>query len=128
MTKKRGQGRTPAAQTISSARAARLFRLLSTVASRPKTRPDLLRSLKLDLRGFYRDLEKLRSFGIEVHLANHRYLLPEPLEQAISRLPFPDPQLNLRDALLLAKGRTSAHRKLRSKIERITGKVRPKAK
>jgi hypothetical protein len=113
-----------AAQSISPTRAARLFRLLALLAAGPKSRSLLLKRLKLDLRGFYRDLEKLRSFGIVPTLQGQRYSLRESLDQAITRLPFPDPKLNLREAMLLARGRTAAHRRLKAQIEQITGKLR----
>src|SRR5207253_231940 len=47
-------------------RAARLYKLLILLGEGPQTRQFLLRRLKLDIRGFYRDLESLRALGIEV--------------------------------------------------------------
>ena len=35
---------------------------------------------------------------------------------ALARLPFPAPGLNVRDALQLAKGESPAHRKLRQRV------------
>ena len=117
MAKKR---KTPA---ITPERVARLYRLLSLLGPGPQTRPALLRRLKLDVRGFYRDLEKLREFGIVLTLnPEGRYSLCESLEDALSRLPFPDPGLNLHEAMQLAEGETSAHKKLREKIDAFLGK------
>ena len=76
---------------------------------RPPTRPALARRLGLDVRGFYRDLEWLRKFGISVVMEDGRYRLDEDAEKVIARLPFPDPQLTLGEAMRLAKGRTAAH-------------------
>lgn len=123
MARKRAQEPTSAARSISAVRAARMFRVISMLATGPKSRAVLLQRLKLNLRGFYRDLEKLRTFGIVLAFRDHRYSLCESLEQATTRLPFPDPRLNLREATLLAKGRTPAHRKLKGQIELITGKT-----
>jgi predicted DNA-binding transcriptional regulator YafY len=103
--------------TLTAQRAARLYRLLTLLANGPQTRQQLLRRLKLDVRGFYRDLEALRGLGMEVHTGDdNRYALLSSLEDALARLPFPDPGLNFRDVQQLAKGDTSAHRKLKQKI------------
>jgi hypothetical protein len=112
-----------AARNISASRAGRLFRLISLLAADGKSRPFLLKRLRLDLRSFYRDLEKLREFGVAVSVEGHHYRLTGSLDRAIARLPFPDPQLNLHEAMELAKGVTRAHRKLRSQIKRIIGSI-----
>jgi hypothetical protein len=103
-------------------RAARLYRLLSMLGTGTQTRVSLLKRLKLDLRGFYRDLEFLRSLGVEYSSGNHRYALAGDLESALARLPFPDPGLSLKDAMLLSRGPTEAHRKLKKRIESVTGR------
>jgi hypothetical protein len=113
-------------RAISAVRAGRLFRLISLLAQSGNARPALLKRLRLDLRGFYRDLEKLREFGVRISVQGHYYRLETSFDRAVARLPFPDPRLNLHEAMLLGKGRTPAHRKLRSQIERITGKVSTK--
>lgn len=103
--------------TLTAQRAARLYRLLSLLGDGPQTRRQLIRRLKLDVRGFYRDLESLRGLGIEVHSnGDNRYGLLLNLEDALARLPFPDPGLNFRDVQQLAKGDTAAHRKLKQRI------------
>ena len=81
----------------------------------------MLRRLKIDVRGFYRDLEFLRSLGVEYSSGNHRYTLSCDLDSALARLPFPDPGLSLKDALQLARGSSEAHRKLKKRINSITG-------
>jgi hypothetical protein len=108
-----------AATTVTADRAARLYKLLNLLGGGPQTRAALTRRLHLGVRGFYRDLEVLREVGIAVELADRRYQLREDLEGAIDRLPFPDPGLNLGEVRLLAKGRTPAHRKLRSQLNAI---------
>jgi hypothetical protein len=82
----------------------------------------LLRRLKLDVRGFYRDLEALRGLGIDVNTGDdNRYSLSGHLDDALAHLPFPDPGLNFRDVQQLAKGDTAAHRKLKQRINSFLG-------
>ena len=98
-------------------RAARLYRLMTMLDEGPQTRRRLLSRLKIDIRGFYRDLEALRGLGIDVTTGlDNKYLLVGTLDGALARLPFPDPGLNVRDALQLANGSTPAHRKLRQRV------------
>jgi predicted DNA-binding transcriptional regulator YafY len=110
---------TTSVQVLTAQRAARLCKLLRLLRDGPQTRTALIRRLHLDVRGFYRDLEWLRSFGISVLMANGRYYLDEDADKVIARLPFPDPQLTLGEATQLAKGRSTAHRKLKQQIARI---------
>lgn len=110
------------APTVTGPRAARLYRLLTQIADAPRTRPALLRRLRVDQRGFYRDLEMLREMGIGVESDGERYKLVGTLNEALTRLPFPDPGLSLREAVQLAKaGRTEAHRKLQTRINTFIG-------
>ena len=105
------------AVTLTSPRAARLYRLLTLLGSGPQTRASLLRRLKIDVRGFYRDVEVLRTLGITVTAGDDaKYALAGELDGALAKLPFPDPGLNVRDALQLANGSTSAHRKLKQRV------------
>jgi len=103
--------------TLTPLRAARLYRLLTLLGNGPQTRNFLLRRLRLDIRGFYRDLEALRALGIEVTTCDEtKYALVGNLDDALAKLPFPDPGLNVRDALQLSNGSTAAHRKLKQRI------------
>ncbi len=104
--------------TLTASRAARLYRLLSLLGTGPQTRAALLRRLKLDVRGFYRDLESLRALGIDVTTSGDdpKYALAGELDDALEKLPFPDPGLNVRDALQLANGTTAAHRRLKQRV------------
>jgi hypothetical protein len=121
MAKKRSKASPPSAKMVTAERAARLYRLLKLLGQKPQTRDVLRKRLKLDVRGFYRDLELLRSSGIRLPLVKKRYVLEEPVAEVISRLPFPDPHLTLGEAIQLAKGGTQAHRKLKEQIEQIQG-------
>jgi predicted DNA-binding transcriptional regulator YafY len=103
--------------TLTPQRAARLYRLLTHLSEGPQTRRRLLTRLKVDIRGFYRDLESLRGLGIDIVCGlDNKYLLVGTLDSALARLPFPDPGLNVRDALQLANGSSPAHRKLRQRV------------
>lgn len=100
-------------------RAIRLHRLLQLLGAGPQTRAALSRRLGLDVRGFYRDLELLRAADIRLRFVDRRYVLEEPLAAAVARLPFPDPHLNLGEAVLLARGRSEVHRKLKRLLDHI---------
>ena len=108
-------------RAVTEERAARLYRLLHILAKSPQSRDALKNRLRLDVRGFYRDLELLRDVGVTVPMRGGRYALEEDLEEAIARLPFPDPRLTLGEARQLASGRQLAHRKLREQLTRIIG-------
>ena len=116
MAKKRA---APAISTVSSDRAGRLFRLLTLLGAGPQTRAGLTRRLRLGIRGFYRDLEVIRAVGIDVALSGGKYILLEDASTAIERLPFPDPGLTLGEARLLARGKTTAHKKIREQLTKI---------
>ena len=110
------------AVTLTGQRAGRLFRLLTLLGNGSLSRERILRKLRIDVRGFYRDLEALRALGVEVETGDdNRYALALDLDEAMARLPFPDPGLNFRDVQQLAKGETSAHRKLRRRISSFLG-------
>ena len=102
---------------VTPERFGRLVHLLHLLSEKPLTREVLTRRLKIDVRGFYRDLGLARAAGIEIGLAGGRYHLSEELQTALGLLPFPDPHLTLAEAMTLAKGRTATHRKLRDLIE-----------
>jgi predicted DNA-binding transcriptional regulator YafY len=119
MATKRKTRNSPAPGAVTDERAARLYHLLQLLARSPQSRDTLTRQLGTDVRGFYRDLKLLRDARIAVPLRDGRYVLAEDLDEAVERLPFPDPILTLGEARLLARGRSAAHRKLQKKIEQI---------
>jgi hypothetical protein len=100
-------------------RAGRLYHLVILLGTGAQTRARLTRTLRLNIRGFYRDLEVLRQCGISVLLDGNQYMLDEKPARALDRLPFPDPALTLGEARQLARGRSAAHRKLRAQIRDI---------
>jgi hypothetical protein len=121
MAKKRALVIPPKSGSVTWERAERLHRLLQALSKGPQTRTALMRRLRLDLRGFYRDLETLRQAGIELRFVDERYLLAGKVQDAVARLPFPDPHLTLGEAILLGKGRSKSHAKLKTQIARILG-------
>jgi predicted DNA-binding transcriptional regulator YafY len=108
---------------LSPHRAARLYRLLTMLSDRAKSREFLLKKLRLDLRGFYRDIEYLRSLGIEISTENGSYLLMTGFDDSLSMLPIPDLGLSVRDALLLVSGNLTARKKLKKKVEAVLGPI-----
>jgi predicted DNA-binding transcriptional regulator YafY len=121
MAKKRKAPAKPAASAVSvtTERFVRLYRMVRLLAGGPQSREALARRLRLDVRGFYRDLDLLRSSGIAVALETGRYTLLQATDDALALLPFPDPRLTLGAARALAKGRTPVHRALAVSIKRI---------
>lgn len=109
----------PGPVAVTAERAQRLYRLLKLLGEGPKTRATLIRKLRLAERGFYRDLEILRDVGIQTKLEKGKYLLADDLDDAIERLPFPDPGINLGEARRLSRGRHAVHRKIKSLIDSI---------
>jgi predicted DNA-binding transcriptional regulator YafY len=116
------------ARAVTADRVARLYRLLEILAQRPSARPALLRKLGMNQRGFYRDIEFLRSLGIGVTTAESRYSLDLDFDAALARLPFPDPHLKLGQAIVLARGKTTAHKALQRYVKAITESPSPKRK
>lgn len=104
---------------VSAERAARLYRLISLLGAGPQTRTSLIRRLRLNVRGFYRDLEAVRAVDIHIELSDGRYRLLDEVNLALERLPFPDPGLTLGEARLLARGRSRAHQKIRAQLAEI---------
>lgn len=106
---------------ITRDRAVRVCKMLTLLSDGPQRRETLIKKLKLNERGFYRELEFLRSHGIAVDPDGNRYHLLCDLDSALAKLPVPDLKLNIREALLLAKGPTSAHRKLQTHLNQLLG-------
>jgi hypothetical protein len=107
------------AATVTADRFVRLYRMVKLLASGTQSRETLTRGLRLDVRGFYRDLDLQRSSGVLIALASGRYTLEQDADDALAMLPFPDPRLTLGAAKTLAKGRSRAHRALAETITHI---------
>lgn len=124
MAKKPSSPPASSSKTVTLERAARLHQFLTLLGDRPQPREMLQRRLGLDIRGFYRDLDLLRSVGLAIELRRGRYALDSDPKAALDDLPFPDPKLTLGEAVKLAKGRSAVHRKLRQQIDAILGTPR----
>jgi hypothetical protein len=105
--------------SLTADRAARLCRLVRLLGEKPRTRTSLLRQLRLDDRGFYRDIHLLREVGILVEAVEGKYALRGDPDDAVLRIPLPDPRLTLGEATQLARGRTAAHRKVKQVLAQI---------
>ena len=105
---------------ISTRRAARLYRLLTTLDERARSRSKLVKQGRAGMRTFYRDLTVLEACKIEVRLSQGEYGLVTPLSTALNRLPFPTPELTFGDVIELTKGRSAAHAKLRAQFQALT--------
>jgi predicted DNA-binding transcriptional regulator YafY len=121
MAKKRKPAAKPAtpAATVTAERFVRLYRMVKLLAGSTQTREAMTRRLHLDVRGFYRDLDLLRTSGVTITLVDGRYKLDQDADNALAMLPFPDPRLTLGAAKTLAKGKTPVHRALAETIARV---------
>lgn len=117
----RSKADSPSATSVTLERATRLSRMLKLIAKSARPRDALLTKLKLDVRGFYRDLKTLRDRGILVSADGDTYRLCEDLGEARSKLPCPDPMLSVAELQVLSKGHTEAHRKLRRLLDSLVG-------
>ena len=90
---------------ISARRAARMYRLVTTLAKGGRSRAHLIRLGRAGMRTFYRDLTLLERFAIDIQFSGSRYRLRTPVKDALSRLPFPSPKLSFADVIALTKNR-----------------------
>ena len=105
--------------TITPERATRLYKLLSTLESKSLTRSQIERKLRVSMRTFYRDLEVLRAFDIDLKQADRKYQVGDT--EWRSKLRVPDPQLSFAEAEELAKGKTAANKKVGDMFKKLTG-------
>jgi len=110
-------GISPERHAVTAERFRRLVRLVQLLGEEPRTREQLLAQLGLDIRGFYRDLELLRSMSVTIILSKGSYHLVGSLEEVLPRLPYPDPHLTLGEMRRLARGRSHLHETLLQQIE-----------
>jgi len=120
MARKSSRRQAAERAAVTAERFTRLYRLLRLLSEAPQTRQALARRLRIDVRGFYRDLELLRTSGITVTLTESRYSLIGALDAALALLPFPDPRLTLGEARQLARGRGPANKRIKEQVDRLT--------
>src|SRR5258708_13733687 len=116
MIKKRVTTKAAAERSVTAERARRLHQLLNLLSGPPQTRSLLTKRLKLDIRGFYRDLEVLRESGIQVNMNALKYVLDLDFKRAANLLPFPPPHLTLAEPTLSVTGTRNATRKPRNQL------------
>lgn len=117
----KASGRSAAQRAhISGNRAGRLYKLLKVLSNGSASRAHLLKSLKMGMRTFYRDIDLLRECGVKIETAESGYTLLTSLEDALQQLPFPDPDLTFGDVVALMKGRSKSHQKLRQIFDQVS--------
>ncbi len=117
----RSKADSPPATAVTLERASRLAKLLKLISKTARPRDVLLAKLRLDVRGFYRDVKALRDRGVILSVDGHEYLLAEDLDDARGKLIAPDPLLTVADLRALGKGHTDAHKKLRRLYDALVG-------
>jgi hypothetical protein len=113
---------------ITLPRAARLHRLVSLLARNPVGRNDILGTLRVGLRTFYRELELLKRCGVKVRLKAKRYHLLHTASEAEGRLPFPDPQLSFAEMAELAQCPCAAGERLKELLNSVINQPQPSAR
>jgi predicted DNA-binding transcriptional regulator YafY len=125
--KRSSRSRRPAVH-ITLGRAARLHRLVVTLADSPKGRDAILAALGIGLRTFYRELELLKRCGVKIQQKNKLYTLLSTSSQAEGRLPFPDPQLSFAEMEELSRCPGEAGRRLAALLASVVAQPEPKKK
>jgi hypothetical protein len=110
---------------ITLQRAARLHRLVRYFAGAPRTRSVILSELRIGLRTFYRELELLKKCGVKVRHKQKLYHLVPTEEEALGRLPFPDPQLSFAEMAELATCDCTAGRRLANLLAAVVNQPLP---
>lgn len=111
MSRKRGRPRRPVLH-LTRARAARLYKLVQTLGSGARSRAQMLKTLSIGLRTFYREVELLSRVGVRIRFVKKQYELRTPLADVEARLPFPDPQLTFAEMKELSSGAGAAAQRL----------------
>jgi hypothetical protein len=93
-------------------RAARLHRLVTLLAQSPRGRNEILATMRVGLRTFYRELVLLKRCGVKVRHKAKLYHLMHTAAEAEGRLPFPDPQLSFAEMAELAQCECPAGKRL----------------
>jgi predicted DNA-binding transcriptional regulator YafY len=110
------------ANTLTPDRLTRLYKLLSHLDGHSRERSWLIKKLKMNnTRVFYRDVQSLRTLGIDIESNGDTYSLTGSFDDACDKLPFPDLGLSFAEVQTLSEGRSEVHKKLRSLLTTITG-------
>ena len=87
--------------------------------SAPATRLQLMRKLKVGMRTFYRDLDLLRRWEVNITHQARKYHMEEKGDWR-AKLPFPDPELSFADAEVLSRGNSKASKRLKEMLNSLT--------
>lgn len=118
----KASGRSTAKRAhISRDRAGRLYKLLKALANDPASRAQLLKSFKVGLRTFFREIDFLRECGVQIETGEFGYTPITSIDDALLQLPFPDPDLSFGDVVALMKGRSPSHQTLRHLFNQVCG-------
>jgi hypothetical protein len=117
-------GRRPSVR-VTLPRAARLYRLVNLLAEGPRGRNEILTTMRVGLRTFYRELVLLKRCGVKVRYAAKLYRLMHTASEAEGRLPFPDPQLSFAEMAELAQCPCPAGRRLADLLESVISLPEP---
>ncbi len=109
-------------------RAARLHRLISLLAQSPRGRNEILASMRVGLRTFYRELVLLKRCGVKVRHKAKMYQLMHTASEAEGRLPFPDPQLSFAEMADLARCDCPAGKRLGELLAWVINQPEPSSR
>ncbi len=110
---------------ITLPRAARLHRMVTLLAQSPRGRNEILTTLRVGLRTFYRELVLLKRCGVKVRHQAKLYHLMHTANEAEGRLPFPDPQLSFAEMAELARCPCPAGQRLADLLASVISQPEP---
>lgn len=113
-------GRKRTSIHITRQRASRLYMLVRLLEAHPRTRDEILKTQRIGLRTFYRELDLLKRCGVKVLYKDKLYTLSTISGGAEGRLPFPDPQLSFAEMAELARCECDAGRRLAALLASVT--------
>jgi hypothetical protein len=95
------------------------------LAQNARSRGEILTTLRIGLRTFYRELVLLRRCGIKVRHKAKLYHLIHTASEAEGRLPFPDPQLSFAEMAELAECPCAAGKRLGDLLVSVINQPEP---
>jgi hypothetical protein len=95
------------------------------LAQGPGGRNEILATMRVGLRTFYRELVLLRRCGVKVRHKAKLYHLMHTASEAEGRLPFPDPQLSFAEMSELAQCPCSAGKRLGELLAWVVNQPEP---
>jgi hypothetical protein len=95
------------------------------LAEGPRGRNEILKTLRVGLRTFYRELVLLKRCGVKVRHKAKLYHLVHTASEAEGCLPFPDPQLSFAEMAELAQCPCPAGRRLADLLAWVINQPEP---